>query len=167
MKRFDLMHQINLRGTFLCSRTCVPHLRQAANPHVLNLSPPLNLQPQWLGPHVAYTMAKYGMSMCAVGMAEEYRDAGIAFNGLWPRTLIDTAAVRNLLGGEAMARKGRHPSIVADAAYAILTRDARRCTGNLFVDEAVLREEGVADFAPYRVDPDATEADLQQDLFLD
>lgn len=166
MKRFDLMHQINLRGTFLCSRTCVPHLRRSDNPHVLNLAPPLNMDPQWFAPHVAYTMAKYGMSMCAMGMAEEFRNDGIAFNCLWPRTLLDTAAVRNLLGGEAMARRGRIPAIMADAAHAVLTRDSRTCTGNFFIDDAVLAETGVTDFSPYRVDPERSESELQSDLFL-
>ncbi|MFO7857654.1 MAG: NAD(P)-dependent oxidoreductase [Ectothiorhodospiraceae bacterium] len=166
MKRFDLMHQINLRGTFLCSRTCVPHLRRSDNPHVLNLAPPLNMDPQWFAPHVAYTMAKYGMSMCALGMAEEFRGDGIAFNCLWPRTLLDTAAVRNLLGGEAMARRGRTPAIMADAAREVLTRDSRTCTGNFFIDDAVLAEAGITDFSPYRVDPERSESELQSDLFL-
>ncbi|MDN3518662.1 NAD(P)-dependent oxidoreductase [Aquisalimonas lutea] len=166
MKRYDLMHQINLRGTFLCSRTCIPHLRKADNPHVLNLSPPLNMDPKWFAPHVAYTMAKYGMSMCAMGMAEEYRNEGIAFNALWPRTLLDTAAVRNLLGGEAAARQGRKPEIMADAAYHVLTRNSRECTGNFFIDDALLAEAGVTDFSPYRVDPDRSDDELQQDLFL-
>ncbi|MBA1146602.1 NAD(P)-dependent oxidoreductase [Ectothiorhodospiraceae bacterium WFHF3C12] len=166
MKRYDLMHQINLRGTFLCSRTCIPYLRKAENPHVLNLSPPLNMDPKWFAPHVAYTMAKYGMSMCAMGMAEEFRDEGIAFNALWPRTLLDTAAVRNLLGGEAAARQGRKPEILADAAYEVLTRNSRECTGNFFIDDALLADTGVTDFSAYRVDPDRSEADLQQDLFL-
>ncbi|WP_290651130.1 NAD(P)-dependent oxidoreductase [Aquisalimonas sp.] len=166
MKRYDLMHQINLRGTFLCSRTCIPHLRQADNPHVLNLSPPLNMDPKWFAPHVAYTIAKYGMSMCAMGMAEEFRGEGIAFNALWPRTLLDTAAVRNLLGGEAAASRGRRPEIMADAAYLIFTRSSRECTGNFFIDDALLSEAGVTDFSVYRVDPQCSDADLQQDLFL-
>lgn len=166
MKRFDLMHQINLRGTFLCSRTCVPHLRRSDNPHVLNLAPPLNMDAQWFAPHVAYTMAKYGMSMCALGMAEEFRGDGIAFNCLWPRTLLDTAAVRNLLGGEAMARRGRTPAIMADAAREVLTRDSRTCTGNFFIDDTVLAEAGLTDFSPYRVDPERSESELQSDLFL-
>lgn len=166
MKRYDLMHQINLRGTFLCSRTCIPHLRKADNPHVLNLSPPLNMDPRWFGAHVAYTIAKYGMSMCALGMAEEFRKEGIAFNGLWPRTLLDTAAVRNLLGGAEAAARGRKPEIMADAAHVILTRPSRECTGNFFIDDTLLAETGVSDFSPYRVDPQRGEEDLQLDLFI-
>jgi citronellol/citronellal dehydrogenase len=163
MRRFDLMHQVNVRGTFACSQACIPWLARSANPHVLNLSPPLSLSPRWFAPHVAYTMAKYGMSMCVLGMAEELRERGIAVNALWPRTVIATAAL-NLLGGDALARHGRTPEIVADAALAILRRDARSCTGNFFVDEDVLREEGVTDFARYAVVPGET---LAPDLFLD
>jgi len=153
MKRFDLMHQINTRGTFACSQACLPHLKRASNPHILNLSPPLNMDPRWFAPHVAYTMAKYGMSMCVLGMSEEFRPDGIAVNALWPRTPIDTAAVRNLLGGEATLRGSRKPEIVADAAHAILTRDSRSCTGNFFIDDEVLREAGVTDFDQYAVAP--------------
>jgi citronellol/citronellal dehydrogenase len=163
MRRFDLMHQVNVRGTFACSQACIPWLARSANPHVLNLSPPLSLSPRWFAPHVAYTMAKYGMSMCVLGMAEELRERGIAVNALWPRTVIATAAL-NLLGGDALARHGRTPEIVADAALAILRRDARSCTGNFFVDEDVLREAGVTDFARYAVVPGET---LAPDLFLD
>jgi citronellol/citronellal dehydrogenase len=163
MKRFDLMHQVNARGTFLCSQACIPHLARSANPHVLNLSPPLSLSPRWFGPHVAYTMAKYGMSMCVLGMAEELRERGIAVNALWPRTVIATAAL-NLLGGDALARHGRTPEIVADAAVAILRRDARSCTGNFFVDEDVLRAEGVTDFERYAVAPGE---ELVPDFFLE
>lgn len=165
MKRYDLMHHVNTRGTFLTSKLALPHLLKSDNPHVLNLSPPLNMEPKWFKPHVAYTMAKYGMSMCVLGMAAEY-EGRVAFNALWPRTLIDTAAVRNLLGGPQMASKGRKPEIVADAAYEILTRDHKTCTGNFFIDEALLRESGVTDFAPYRVDPNMAEEDLAEDLFL-
>ncbi|MBK6920988.1 MAG: NAD(P)-dependent oxidoreductase [Deltaproteobacteria bacterium] len=163
MKRYDLMHQINARGTYLCSQKCVPHLRKAANPHVLNLSPPLSMKPKWFGGHVAYTMAKYGMSMCVLGMAEEFRNDGIAFNALWPRTAIATAAVQ-MLGGDPMVRHSRTPEIMADAAWEILVKPARECTGNFFVDEDVLRQAGVADFRKYAVDP---EVEPMVDFFLD
>jgi len=165
-KRFDLMHQINTRGTFICVQACLPHLRTSANPHVLMLSPPLNLAPRWFAPHVAYTMAKYGMSMCVLGMAEEFRAAGIAFNALWPRTAIATAAVRNLLGGEASIARSRRPSIVADAACAILKRESRACTGNFFIDEEVLQAEGIADLRPYQMDPDLAPDELIPDFFI-
>lgn len=164
MKRFDLMHQVNARGTYACSQACIPYLKKAANPHILNLSPPLNMDPRWFGPHVAYTMAKYGMSMCVLGMSHELRSDGIAVNALWPRTPIDTSAVRNLLGGEAVVRGSRKPEILADAAHEILTRDSRTCTGNFFIDESVLREAGVTDFEPYAVVPGA---ELFPDFFLD
>ncbi len=163
MKRYDLMHQVNARGTFACSQACIPHLAQRANPHILNLSPPLSLNPRWFAPHVAYTMAKYGMSLCVLGMAEELRERGIAVNALWPRTVIATAAL-NLLGGHELAKHGRRPEIVADAAVAILKREARSCTGNFFVDEDVLRAEGVRDFERYAAEPGA---ELMPDLFLD
>ena len=153
MKRYDLMHQINTRGTFLCSRLCIPHLRKAINPHVLNLSPPLNIQQQWFAPHLAYTMSKYGMSLCVLGMSGEFRNDGIAFNALWPKTIIDTAAVRNLLGGEPMARRARSAEIVADAANLILTRDSKTCSGNFFIDEDVLRDAGVVNFDQYLESP--------------
>ena len=166
MKRYDLMHQINTRGTYLTSKLCIPHLKKAANPHVLNLSPPLNLDPAWFANHVAYTMAKYGMSMCVLGMAEEFRADGIAFNALWPRTAIATAAVQNLLGGDEAISRCRTAEIMSDAAYAILVRDSRACTGNFFIDEALLREEGVTDFTKYRVDPKIDDADLVPDFFL-
>jgi len=163
MKRFDLMHQINTRGTFLASQACIPHLKKAPNPHILNISPPLNLEARWFAPHVAYTMAKYGMSLCVLGMSEELRDRGVAVNALWPRTVIATAAVENLLGGDETVRRSRKPEIVADAAYAILTRDSRSCTGNFFIDEEVLRAEGVTDLTPYSVVPGS---DLLADFFL-
>jgi citronellol/citronellal dehydrogenase len=163
LKRYDLMHQVNARGTFLCSKACVPLLKRAGNPHILNLAPPLDLQPKWFAPHPAYTMAKFGMSLCTLGMAEEFRADGIAVNSLWPLTAIDTAAVRNLLGGEAMTRACRRPEIMADAAHAILTRPARDCTGNFFIDEEVLRAEGVTDFVQYAVDP---KVPLVADYFL-
>lgn len=149
MKRYDLMHQINTRGTFLVSKMCIPYLKLAANPHILNLAPPLDMSAKWFKNHVAYTMAKFGMSMCTLGMAEEFRKDGIAVNSLWPLTAIDTAAVRNLLGGEAVASMSRSPEVVADAAYAILTRPSRQATGNFYIDELVLKEEGVTDFSRY------------------
>lgn len=149
MKRYDLMHQVNTRGTFLVSKTCIPHLKKADNPHILNLAPPLDIKAKWFKNHVAYTMAKFGMSMCTLGMSAEFARDGIAVNSLWPLTAIDTAAVRNLLGGEAMASISRSPEIVADAAHAILRRPSRECTGNFFIDELVLREEGVTEFSKY------------------
>ena len=166
LKRFDLMHQINTRGTFVCVQACLPHLRSSANPHVLMLSPPLNMEARWFGPHVAYTMAKYGMSMCVLGMAEEFRPEGIAFNALWPRTAIATAAVRNLLGGGEAVKQSRTPEIVADAAYAILCRNSRGCTGNFFIDEDVLRAAGRTDFRGYQVDPEIAPEALLPDFFL-
>ncbi|MDE1462409.1 SDR family oxidoreductase [Spartinivicinus poritis] len=166
MKRYDLMHQINTRGTFLCSKTCIPFLKESDNPHVLNLSPPLNMEPRWFGPHVAYTMAKYGMSMCVLGMAEEFKKEGIAFNALWPKTVIETAAVRNLLGGEAVCSKARTPEIMADAAYAILNKNCREYTGNFFIDEDVLRESGVTDFSQYKVNPELSDKELLPDFFI-
>lgn len=163
MKRYDLMHQINTRGTFVCSQACIPHLRKAANPHVLNLSPPLNMEARWFAPHVAYTMAKFGMSMCVLGMAQEFRKDGIAFNALWPRTAIATAAVRNLLGGEAAIRGSRKPEIMADAAYEIFQRPARECTGNFFIDDEVLATAGKTDLSEYAIDPAAP---LLPDFFV-
>ncbi|MDR3672325.1 MAG: NAD(P)-dependent oxidoreductase [Holophaga sp.] len=163
LKRYDLMHQVNARGTFLCSKACIPHLKRAGNPHILTLAPPLDLQAKWFAPHPAYTMAKFGMSLCTLAMAEEFRADGIAVNALWPLTAIDTAAVRNLLGGEAMTRACRRPEIVADAAHAILVRPARECTGRFFIDEEVLRAEGVGDFTAYAVDP---KVPLVADYFL-
>lgn len=168
MKRYDVMHDINARGTFLMTKLALPHLKASAKagrtPHVLTLSPPLDMTPKWFAPHVAYTMAKYGMSMCTLGHAAEFRGDGIAVNSLWPLTAIDTAAVRNLLGGEGMAQVSRSPAIMADAAHAVLSRGAD-CTGNFFIDEEVLREEGVTDFAPYA--PHAPEgAALAADFFV-
>ncbi|MCA9524387.1 MAG: NAD(P)-dependent oxidoreductase [Myxococcales bacterium] len=154
MKRYDLMHQINTRGTFLCSKLCIPHLKKATNPHILTLSPPLNLDPKWFRNHVAYTIAKYGMSMCALGMAEEFRSDGIAVNTLWPRTAIATAAVKNLMGGDAAMQRCRTAEIMADAAHAILTKNSRECTGNFFIDDEVLTAEGVTDLSTYAVNPD-------------
>lgn len=164
MKRYDLMQDVNTRGTFLLSRTSVPYLREAENPHVLTLSPPLSLDPKWYGPHLAYTLAKFGMSMCTLGMSTEHAESGIAFNSLWPRTIIATAAVQNLLGGDAAMARSRRPEIVADAAHHILTRPARTTTGNFFIDDEVLAQAGVTDLSGYAYVPDA---DLQVDLFLD
>jgi citronellol/citronellal dehydrogenase len=165
MKRYDLMQDVNTRGTFVVSKACVPHLKQAENPHVLTLSPPLLLDPKWLKGHVGYTIAKYGMSMCTLGMAAEFAEQGIAFNSLWPRTIIATAAVQNLLGGDEAMRRSRKPEIVADAAYAIVTRPSRKCTGNLFLAEDVLAEEGVTDLAAYSYD--GADGELIPDLFVD
>lgn len=163
MKRYDLMHQINTRGTFLVSKTCVPHLKKAENPHILNLAPPLDMSAKWFKGHVAYTMAKYGMSMCTLGMSAEFAKDGIAVNSLWPLTAIDTAAVRNLLGGATVAAMSRSPAIMADAAHAVLSKPARETTGNFFIDEEVLRAEGVSDFSVYA--PGAT-GPLAADFFV-
>jgi len=162
MKRFDLMWGVNARGTFLCSQACVPHLRKSPNPHIVTLSPPLNLDPRWFKRHTAYTMSKYGMSLCVLGMAEEFKDDGIAINALWPRTVIATAALA-MLGGLTPPERCRKPEIMADAAHVLLTRDSRCCTGNFYIDEDVLREAGVADFEQYAVQPGQP---LQKDLFL-
>ena len=164
MKRFDLMHQINARGTYLCCKTALPFLRKSDNPHILTLSPPLDLNPKWFAPNLAYTMAKYGMSLVTLGLARDLARDGVAVNSLWPETAIATAAVGNLLGGEAVLRHARKPEIVADAAYDILTRPARDCTGNFFIDSLVLKEAGVADLLPYSVDP---QAEAALDFFLD
>jgi citronellol/citronellal dehydrogenase len=162
MKRYDLMMGVNTRGTFLCSQACLPHLKKAMNPHILMLSPPLDMRAKWFAPHVAYTMAKYGMSMCVLGMAEEFRPAGIAVNALWPRTIIATAALQVIPGAEA--ERGRMPEIVADAAWQILTRDSRSTTGNFFIDDEVLCDAGVSDLSGYAV---ASDNPLKPDLFLD
>ena len=163
IKRFDLMHQVNTRGTFIASQKCFPHLARSNNPHILNISPPLNLTAKWFAPHVAYTMSKYGMSMCVLGMAEEFRGQGIAVNALWPRTAIATAAIANLLGGEEALKRCRQPAVMADAAYAILTRNSADCTGNFFIDDDVLQSEGVHDFSSYS---DADAESLMPDFFL-
>ena len=165
MKRYDLMADINVRGTFLVSKTCIPHLRHAENPHILTLSPPISLEPRWLGPHIGYTLAKYGMTMCALGFAAEFRDAGIASNALWPRTLIATAAVQNLLGGEAAMARARSPEMYSDAAYAVITRPSREYTGQALLCEDVLLESGVADLSMYA--HAGAKADLALDLFVD
>jgi citronellol/citronellal dehydrogenase len=165
IKRYDLMLDINPRGTFVLTKLALPHLLESDNPHVLSLSPPLDLDRRWLGAHAPYTLSKYGMTMLTLGVAEELRERGVAANCLWPRTIIATAAVQNLLGGEAAMARSRRPEIVADAAHAILTRPARECTGNCFIDEDVLRESGVDEFDRYRYG-DAAEDDLQPDLFV-
>jgi citronellol/citronellal dehydrogenase len=166
LKRFDLMHGINTRGTFACSQACIPHLAKAENPHILNLSPPLNMEARWFAPHVAYTMAKYGMSLCVLGMAEELKGQKIAVNALWPRTVIATAAVQNLLGGDATIRGSRSPDIMADAAHAILTRKSSEFTGHFCVDETLLRETGVTDFSRYSTTPGMKDSELLPDYFL-
>jgi citronellol/citronellal dehydrogenase len=165
-KRYDLMQDINVRGTFVVTQACLPHLLESDNAHVLTLSPPLNLNPRWFANHVAYTVAKYGMTMVALGVAEEFRNRGVASNALWPRTIIATAAVQNLLGGDAAMARSRRPEIMADAAHAVLTRPAREATGNCYLDDEVLAEEGITDLAPYGYGEAAGE-DLQLDIFLD
>ena len=163
MKKFDLMFSVNVRGTFLCSKLCMPYLKKSENPHILNLSPPLNMDPKWFANHVAYTMSKYGMSMCVLGMAEEFKKDKIAVNALWPRTVIATAAVKNLLGGKAAVNHSRKPEIVADAAYLILTKPSREYTGNFFIDDEVLIEHGITDLGKYSVVPGSK---LIPDFFL-
>ncbi len=162
MKRYDLMHQINARGTYLCSHLLLPWLLKAKNPHILNLAPPLHMEERWFAPHVAYTMAKYGMSMCVLGMAGEFRGK-VGVNALWPRTTIDTAAIK-MVAGDGAATRSRTPEIMADAAHAILTRDGHVTTGNFFIDEEVLRSEGVTDFSPYRHEG-VREDELMPDFF--
>ncbi len=151
MKKFDLMFSVNVRGTFACSKACVPYLKKAQNPHILTLSPPLNLEAKWFSNHLAYTLSKYGMSECVLGMSEEFREEGIAVNALWPKTIIATAAIYNILGGEETARHARTPEMVADAAYFILTQDSRQCSGNFFIDEEVLKSFGITDLKKYAV----------------
>lgn len=163
MKRYDLMHDINVRGTFMVSKYCIPHLKNSDNPHILTLAPPLNLDPKWFGNHLAYTMSKYGMSMTVIGQAEQLKDEGIAANALWPKTTIATAAILNIVGGEALMKMSRRPEIMADAAYHILTSKSSECSGNFFIDEDVLRENGVSDFDQYAID---LEQGLMPDLFL-
>lgn len=163
MKRYDLMHNINVRGTFLLSKSCIPYLKDSENPHILTLSPPLDIDRKWFGRTLAYTTAKYGMTLIAHGLSEELKELGIASNTLWPRTTIDTAAIRNVVGNE-IVDGSRKPAIYADAAYAILKRDSKECTGNFFLDQDVLEEEGVTDFEQYAVKPGAT---LFSDFFVD
>lgn len=162
-KRFDLMYDINVRGTFMMSRACIPHLKKSSNAHILNLSPPLNMDPKWFAGHLAYTISKYDMTMIALGLAAELKQFNIAANALWPRTTIATAAVNNLLGGEALMKMSRTPQILADAAYAILSKPAAECTGNAFIDEAVLAAEGINNLEHYAVTPGG---ELFNDLFI-
>lgn len=163
MKKYDLMQEVNTRGTYLLTAAAIEHLERAENPHVLTMSPPLNLDPKWFGPHTAYSISKYGMSMVTLGLAEELREAGIAVNSLWPRTIIATAAIKNVLGGEAAMARARDPRIMGDAAHAILTRPARETTGTFFVDDEVLAEAGITDLSVYGGSPET----LQPDIFLD
>ena len=163
MKRYDLMHQINARGTFMVSQQCLPYLLKADNPHILNIAPPLNLSPGWFGRHLAYTMAKMGMSLCVLGMADELKEQGVAVNALWPVSTVATAAIRNLLGGDEMMRRSRKPEVMGDSAHIILIRDSRKCTGNFYTDEEVFAEEGITDLSHYAVDPTA---ELKTDIFL-
>jgi citronellol/citronellal dehydrogenase len=162
MKRFDLMHQVNVRGTYICSQACLPYLKEADNPHILNIAPPLKMEPRWFAPYSAYSISKIGMSLCTLGMAEEFKKEGIAVNSLWPRTAIATAAIRHL-GGEGLMPRCRKAEIVADAAYLILTRPSRECTGNFFIDEEILAASGVTDFTRYAVQPDM---ELIPDFFI-
>jgi citronellol/citronellal dehydrogenase len=163
MKRFDLMHQVNTRGTFMVSKYAIPHLEKAGNPHILMLSPPLDMKEKWFAPNVAYSIAKYGMSLCVLGLAGELRGRGIAVNALWPRTTIATSAIKNLLGGDAIMRASRTPEILADAAYAIFNKSAKAFSGNFLIDDTFLAEEGVTDFEKYRVDPSVP---LAPDFFV-
>jgi len=163
MKRYDLMHQVNTRGTFMTSQKCLPHLLKSDNPHIMNLSPPLNLEPRWFGTFPAYSIAKYGMSLCVLGMAEEFKKKGVAVNALWPRTTIATAAVNNLLGGNELMQRSRTPDIMADAAFHILSKDSKECTGNFFIDDDVLKAEGITDLDHYAVNP---EKELAPDFFV-
>src|SRR4051794_29189755 len=163
MKRYDLMQDINCRGSYLLAKTCIPHLKESENAHILTLSPPINLNPKWAGGQLAYTIAKYGRSLVTLGLAEELKDDGIAANSLWPRTIIATAAVQNLLGGDEAIAKSRGPEIMADAAVAIFKRPSTEATGNFYIDDEVLAEEGVTDLAKYG----GTESELLPDIFLD
>ena len=164
MKRYDLMHQVNTRGTFLVSKTCIPHLLKSDNPHILNLSAPLNMDEKWFAPHLAYTMAKFGMSMCVLGLAAEFRKEGIAVNALWPRTAIATAAVKNILGGDTLMKHSRKPEIMADAAHIILTRPSREFSGNFCIDDEILESAGITDLSGYAVDPSVS---LAPDFFVE
>ncbi len=162
-KRFDLIHSINVRGTFLMCKACIPYLRKGSNPHILNLSPPLNMDARWFAPHLAYTMSKYGMSMVVLGLSEELKKDTIAANALWPKTTIATAAVQNLLGGDFLMQRSRKPEIVADAAFYILQQPSKSATGNFFIDEEVLAAQGITDLLKYAVNP---QHKLMQDLFI-
>lgn len=163
-KRFDLIYSINVRGTFFVTKACIPYLKKSDHAHILTLSPPVNIQPKWLAGHIAYTMTKYNMSLMAMGWAEELKSYPVASNALWPKTTIDTAAVRNLLGGEALAKMSRKPEVLADAAYYILSKSPKDCSGNCFIDEAVFAAEGITDLEKYSVVPGAK---LYKDLFVD
>jgi len=163
IKRWDLMQQINVRGAFFMSQACIPYLKEAHNPHILNMSPPLNLEPRWFGPHLAYTISKYGMSMMILGLSEELKQYRIAANALWPKTIIATAAVKNVLGGDFLIQRSRTPEIVADAAFYVLQKPSFESTGNFFIDEDVLLSEGITDFSKYAINP---ENKLMNDLFL-
>lgn len=162
MKKFDLMFSCNVRATFMCSQICLPHLVKGNNPHILNLSPPLNIDAKWFKDHVAYSMSKYGMSFCTLGMSAEFAEAGVAVNSLWPRTLIGTSAISVFF--PQLYKRARKPEFVAEAAYAILKKNSKEFTGNFCIDEEILREEGITDFSSYTIDPSQT---LQEDLFLD
>lgn len=163
LKRWDLMQNINLRGTFICTQACLPYLKKSDNPHIMTISPPLNMDAKWFKDCLAYSVSKYGMSMCVLGMSAEFKPQGIAVNALWPKSTIATAAIQNLLGGDEMMRRSRTTDIVAEAAAAIFKRDSKTCTGNFFIDEDVMREEGVTDFTKYAIDP---EAELAPDLYM-
>lgn len=163
IKKFDLVFSVNVRGAFVCSKICIPYLKKSQNPHILNISPPLNLDPKWFSNHLAYTMSKYGMSECVLGMSKEFEEEGIAVNALWPKTTIATTAIYNVLGGEELANHSRTPEIMADAAYLIFTQNSRQCTGNFFIDEEVLKSFGVKDFKKYAMKPDT---ELQPDFFI-
>ena len=168
MKSYDLMNQVNARGTYLCSQKAIPYLQKAENPHILTLSPPLNLDPKWFKKcGVAYTMAKYGMSMCVLGMAEEFKEDAIAVNALWPKTYISTAAIKNMPGSDPMLKASRKPLVMADAAYEIVTRESRLFTGNFVTDEEILREADVTDFSKYKEDPSTPDDELLLDFYLD
>ena len=165
MKKFDLMHQVNIRGAYLCSQLCLPYLEKSSNPHILNLAPPLSLDKKWYSHHLGYSLSKFGMSLCVLGMSEEFREKGIAVNALWPKTTIATAAISHLLGGDEVFKRSRTPQIVADAAYSIVTKPSKTCSGQFFLDEEVLRADGVEDFSQYLVNPQY-ESELIPDLFL-
>jgi citronellol/citronellal dehydrogenase len=166
MKKYDLMHNINTRGTFLCSQKAIPHLKKSENPHVLNLSPPLNMETRWFQNHVAYTMAKFGMSMCVLGMAGEFSSDGIAFNALWPRTTIATAAINNQMGGDMIMKLSRKPEMMAEAAYIIFNKNSREFSGNFCIDDEVMAEAGITDLSQYQVDPDLPSEKLAPDFFV-
>ena len=166
MKRYDLMHHVNTRGSFLCAQRCLPHLLKSDNPHILNISPPLNMEPHWFGPHLAYTMAKFGMSMCVLGLAREFKGQGVGVNALWPRTAIATAAVKNVLGGDNALARCRTPEIMADAAHWVLTRPSRELTGRFLIDDEALSEMGITDLSRYAQIPGTPDDELLPDFFV-